>query len=112
MISRVLSKSPADGDILHKISATKKVRPLKPILNELRLYKSEAEIANMRMAGQASGRAFTAAMGRNFSREKDLGSYLEHMFNVKGCDASAFVPVVAGGRVRPPRTCLACRTNS
>lgn len=110
MISRVLSKSPADGDIFHKIAASKKVRPLKPILNELRLYKTEAEIMNMRVAGRASGRAFKAAMRHEFSKEKDLCSYLEHMFRVRGCDSSAFVPVVAGGQVRYPRGFPARRT--
>jgi intermediate cleaving peptidase 55 len=65
----------------------------------LRIYKSDAEIANMRKAGQASGRAFTSAMSRGFSKEKDLQAFLEYQFKMNGCDSSAFVPVVGGGRV-------------
>ena len=54
----------------------------------------------MRMAGQASGRAFTAAMSGEFTKEKDLYAFLEYQFKMNGCDHSAFVPVVAGGQVR------------
>ena len=68
-------------------------------MNDLRIFKSESEITNMRRAGQASGRAFTEAMRHNFSKEKDLHSFLEYQFKVKGCDDWAFVPVVAGGQV-------------
>lgn len=53
----------------------------------------------MRRAGQASGRAFTESMKNHFSTEKDLNAFLEYQFKVKGCDKTAFVPVVAGGRV-------------
>ncbi|KAL1954190.1 hypothetical protein VTO42DRAFT_1546 [Malbranchea cinnamomea] len=52
----------------------------------------------MRKAGQASGRAFTAAMSRGFATEKDLYAFLEYQFKTNGCDSSAFVPVVAGGQ--------------
>lgn len=60
--------------------------------------KSDAEIANMRKAGQASGRAFTEAMRQAWTTEKDLNAFLEYTFKRNGCDASAYVPVVAGGR--------------
>ena len=53
----------------------------------------------MRKAGQNSGRAFTDAMRQSWTREKDLGNYLEYEFKRRGCDASAYVPVVAGGEV-------------
>lgn len=72
-------------------------------MNDLRIFKSDSEIANMRIAGQLSGRAFTESMKHNFTKEKDLHSFLEYQFKVKGCDNWAFVPVIAGGQV--------CRDN-
>lgn len=73
------------------------VKPLRPLLNELRLIKSEAEIQNMRHAGKHSGRAITDAMRQSFSTEKDLDSFLDYWFKQDGCDGPAYVPVVAGG---------------
>jgi intermediate cleaving peptidase 55 len=67
-------------------------------LNEQRVFKSEAEIANMRFAGKVSGRAFTNAMRRRFTKEKDLAAFLDYEFKIGGCDASAYVPVIAGGQ--------------
>lgn len=73
------------------------VRPIRPVLNDLRIFKSEAEIKNMRIAGKLSGRAYTNAMRQQWTKEKDLGAYLEYQFKAQGCDGSAYVPVVAGG---------------
>ncbi|KAH0538001.1 hypothetical protein FGG08_005362 [Glutinoglossum americanum] len=74
-----------------------KTMPLKPVLNELRVFKSPAEVGNMRLAGKFSGRSFTNVMRRNFTKEKDLRAVLECEFRLRGCDNSAYVPVVAGG---------------
>ena len=76
------------------------MRPLRPLLNDLRVVKSEAEIKLMRSVGQKSGRAITEAMGEHFRLEKSLWSSLEYRFREHGCDGSAYVPVVAGGEVR------------
>ncbi|KZM27468.1 aminopeptidase [Ascochyta rabiei] len=73
------------------------MKPLRPLLNELRAIKSEAEIQNMRRAGQHSGRAITDAMRQSFTAEKDLDSFLDYWFKQDGCDGPAYVPVVAGG---------------
>lgn len=54
----------------------------------------------MRMVGQASGRAFTEAMRRQFTKEKDIHAFLEYQFKANGCDGLAFIPVIAGGQVR------------
>ncbi|KAF2744605.1 metallopeptidase [Sporormia fimetaria CBS 119925] len=70
---------------------------LRSIMNELRVIKSEAEIKNMRKAGQHSGRAFTDAMRQTFTGEKDLESFLDYWFKQDGCDGPAYVPVIAGG---------------
>jgi intermediate cleaving peptidase 55 len=75
-----------------------KVKSLKPLMHELRIVKSEAEITNMRMAGKISGRAFTNAMRRQWNQEKDLGAFLDYDFKIGGCEATAYVPVVAGGK--------------
>ncbi|KAF2398653.1 metallopeptidase family M24 [Trichodelitschia bisporula] len=74
------------------------VEPLRPLLNQLRARKSEAEIVNMRKAGQISGRAITDAMRRSFSKEKDLAAFLDYQFKINGCDGPAYVPVIAAGQ--------------
>lgn len=73
------------------------VKPLKPIINELRVFKSEAEVALMHLAGRISGRALTKAMSKRWETEKDLGTFLDYEFKTGGCDAAAYVPVIAGG---------------
>jgi intermediate cleaving peptidase 55 len=75
------------------------LEPLRPLMNNLRVRKSEAEITNMRIAGQSSGRAFTTAMGQSFGKEKDLSAMLDYHFKLNGCDGPAYVPVIAGGEV-------------
>ncbi|KAM3434040.1 hypothetical protein MY4824_005646 [Beauveria thailandica] len=71
--------------------------PLYPIMNRLRVIKSPAEVANMRRAGQISGRAITDAMRRPWTREKDLHAFLDYQFTINGCEGSAYIPVIAGG---------------
>ena len=75
------------------------MKPLKPIINDFRIFKSDAEIANMRKAGKVSGRAFTEAMKQEWTAEKDLATFLDYEFRRGGCDGSAYIPVVAGGKV-------------
>lgn len=94
---RYLYGSTTRSERLKKFVDPRKVKPLRPILNEMRVFKSEDEVVHMRRLGQASGRAFTETMRQTFSREKDLCSFLEYQFRANGCDTSAFVPVVAGG---------------
>ncbi|KAL3422028.1 metallopeptidase family M24 [Phlyctema vagabunda] len=95
--SRFFRDPHSEPNSFQKMLKDKKIKPLKPIVNKLRAVKSEAEIANMRMAGKISGRSFTNAMRREWSREKDLGAFLDYDFKVGGCEATAYVPVVAGG---------------
>ncbi|KAF2737035.1 hypothetical protein EJ04DRAFT_461867 [Polyplosphaeria fusca] len=73
------------------------LKSLRPLLNELRVIKSENEVRNMRKAGKLSGRAITDAMRQSFTGEKDLDSFLDYWFKQDGCDGPAYVPVVAGG---------------
>ena len=84
------------GEIARQANNSVGTQPLKPLVSELRAIKSPAEIANMRKAGQASGRAITEAMRREWKTEKDLAAFLDYQFIVNGCDGPAYVPVVAG----------------
>ena len=88
----------ASNGIAKCIKDAAAVKPLRPLMNELRAIKSEAEIVNMRIAGQATGRAFTEAMRSSFEFEKDLRAFLDYRFVMHGCDGTAYVPVVAGGK--------------
>jgi len=97
--ARLFSKQSTKAEGLEKLFEASKVTALKPIINDIRVFKSDAEIANMRQAGQGSGRAFTEAMRSVWMSEKDLAAFLEYTFKRNGCDASAYVPVVAGGQV-------------
>lgn len=73
------------------------IKPLRPLMNGLRVIKTDTEIANMRRAGKHSGRAITDAMRQSFTSEKDLDSFLDYWFKQDFCDGPAYVPVVAGG---------------
>lgn len=98
-LSRLFRCFASERGTLGKIVDPHKVKPLRPIMNELRVFKSVGEVLNMRRAGEASGRAFTESMRQEFSKEKDLNAFLQYQFQVNGCDKEAFVPVVAGGEV-------------
>ena len=91
----------ASGSSLWKFFAGKDSGPAKtplyPVMNKLRVVKSPAEVANMRKAGQMSGRAITEAMRRPWTREKDLHAFLDYQFIANGCEGPAYIPVVAGG---------------
>lgn len=39
-------------------------------------------------------------MRQAWTTEKDLAAYLDYQFKTRGCDCSAYIPVVAGGQVR------------
>lgn len=97
--SRFFASSQPSTENLAGLLNSSTIKPLKPISNEIRVFKSDAEIVNMRKAGQISGRVFTEAMRRRWTTEKDLGAFLDYKFRQSGCDGSAYVPVVAGGDV-------------
>jgi intermediate cleaving peptidase 55 len=96
--SRFFRNQGSQSNDFQKLIKDSKVKPLKPLLNSIRVIKSRAEIANMRKAGKISGRAFTNAMRQQFTKEKDLGAFLDYQFKIGGCEASAYVPVIAGGK--------------
>jgi intermediate cleaving peptidase 55 len=69
------------------------------VLHELRAVKSAGEIACMREAGRISGNAFNEVIRRGLRKEKDVEATLDWLFRMGGCEKSAYVPVVAGGKV-------------
>ena len=91
------SKTRAEG--FSTLIDSSKTRSLHPVLNDLRVIKTPAEISNMRRAGKLSGRAFTQTMRQSshFYSESALDAYLEYQFRLQGCHSSAFEPVVASG---------------
>ncbi len=93
-----LALRPSDG--ISKTLSGATIKPLRPLVNQLRVRKSEAEIALMRKVGQASGRAVTKAMRQTWTSEKKLQANLEYQFLEEGMDGVGYVPVVAGGSVR------------
>lgn len=96
--SRVFYDQSPKAEGLAKVLKSSNTLPLKDIISDVRNLKSDAEIANMRKAGQASGRAYTDAMRQAWTKEKDLAAYLDYQFRTRGCDCSAYIPVVAGGQ--------------
>jgi intermediate cleaving peptidase 55 len=70
--AKFFARSNAALDGFHAMVKDTKVKPLKPLINDLRIIKSEAEVVNMRRVGKISGRAFTNAMRRQWHKEKDL----------------------------------------
>ncbi|MCJ1354188.1 MAG: hypothetical protein MMC33_004175 [Icmadophila ericetorum] len=97
VFSRFFSNPSSRSEGFAKVLESATVEPLKPIINDVRVFKSDAEISNLRKAGQISGRAYNEAMRQSWTREKDLCAFLEYKFKVGGCESSAYVPVVAGG---------------
>jgi len=74
------------------------VKALKPLMNKLRIDKSEAELNCMRRAGTISGVVITEAMRNNHKTEKQLWADLAYGFKSQGLDGEAYVPVIAGGK--------------
>ncbi|KAK5113225.1 hypothetical protein LTR62_003561 [Meristemomyces frigidus] len=95
---RFVSGSNPKVDGLAKMLQTANVRPLRPLLNELRVDKSEAELNCMRRAGAVSGAVITEAMKTGYRTEKQLWADLACGFRTQGLDGEAYVPVIAGGQ--------------
>lgn len=53
----------------------------------------------MREAGRISGNAFNEVIRRGLRKERDVEATLDWLFRMGGCEKSAYVPVVAGGKV-------------
>ena len=95
---RFLYGTPRRKTDFAELIESRKIMTLRHTMNELRAYKSPAEIDLMREAGRASGKAHTDALRRSFTGERELDAYLRFKFVSYGCDQIAYEPVVAGGR--------------
>jgi intermediate cleaving peptidase 55 len=85
--------------ILPFLSVDERYKTLVPTLHSLRAVKSPAEISLLREAGRISGNVFNEVIRRGLSKEGEIEATLEYLFRLGGCERSAYVPVVAGGKV-------------
>ncbi|KAF9328644.1 hypothetical protein BGZ91_000914 [Linnemannia elongata] len=74
-------------------------KSLSPLIQEMRVIKSEAEIKIMRQAGEISGKAFIETMKfTNPARlEHQVYARFDYECRMRGSQMMAYVPVVAGG---------------
>lgn len=82
---------------LKPILSGKDVLSLQPLVDSLRVIKSENEIDAMRVAAEISAGAYNAAYKRDFVSEHQLHAFLDFMFRHGGCESDAYRAVVAGG---------------
>ncbi|KAK4506905.1 hypothetical protein PRZ48_000638 [Zasmidium cellare] len=85
-------------DGLARLLRDRNVKALRPLVNELRVDKSEGELNCMRKAGSVSGAVLTEAMKSTPRSEKQLWADLAYGYRTNGLDGEAYVPVIAGGR--------------
>ena len=81
------------------IKAPDLVCDLEPILSEMRLFKSDAELALMRKAAQISVSAHQRAMQacQQMEHEYELEAELIYEFTRQGCQNVAYNPIVGAG---------------
>lgn len=82
------------------IKAPDAFHDLAPLVSEMRLFKSAAEIELLRQAADASVLGHQRAMSkaRMAQNEYELEAELIYAFIQKGCRSVAYDPIVAGGR--------------
>lgn len=87
------------GQVRRGVSAPEAFCDLAPILGEMRLFKSEAEIGLMRRAAEISVVAHERAMRvcREANYEYQLEAELLYEFSRQGCQSVAYSSIVAGG---------------
>jgi intermediate cleaving peptidase 55 len=76
-----------------------RIRPIKPLIQELRLVKSEAEGKLLLKAGQIAGKGFQSMMQHSSTcpSEHHLHAHFELSTRLLGAKHQAYVPVVASG---------------
>ncbi|KTD18753.1 Xaa-Pro aminopeptidase [Legionella lansingensis] len=87
------------GKIRRGIKAPEIVHDLDSLVSEMRLFKSEAELALMRKAAEISVQAHKRAMKacRHVQTEYQLEAELVYEFARGGCRSVAYDPIVGGG---------------
>jgi Xaa-Pro aminopeptidase len=93
MLARMRSQTRANW------TAPQEVLDTAPVLHELRLIKSPAEIEVMRRAAAITAEAHLAAMraARPGVRENEIEALIEYTFRRRGATAPAYGTIVAGG---------------
>ncbi len=81
------------------VTAPGKAHDLLPLLDEMRLFKDETEIATMRRAAAISAQAHARAMKatRPGMREYEIEAELLHEFRRNGAQSPAYTSIVAAG---------------
>jgi len=97
-LSRVFFGSGKKTDSFSDLLEARKTRSLRPVINDLRFFKSESEIRNMRKAGLSAAIAHSEVMRRKWESEHQVDAYLEYCMKRNGPGSLAFEPVVAGGQ--------------
>ncbi|KAF9932149.1 hypothetical protein FBU30_008836 [Linnemannia zychae] len=74
-------------------------KALSPLIQEMRVIKSEAEIKIMRQAGEISGKAFIETLKFTNPKRSEHQVYarFDYECRMRGSQMMAYVPVVAGG---------------
>lgn len=87
------------GQVRRGVKAPEVLCDLEPFLSEMRLFKSEAEIALMRQAASLSAAGHLRAMlaCKRLSTEYALEAELIYEFSRGGCRALAYDPIVGSG---------------
>ena len=101
VFSRVMAslRSDTNSKDTKDLLSAHKVKPLKSLVHDLRVLKSADEVDLMRKIGKATGRSFQDAMRQgSWKTESELAAYLHWRHVVNGCDGSAYVPIIAGGK--------------
>jgi len=86
------------------VTAPNEIRDVRAILDEMRLFKDETELATMRRAAAISASAHRRAMGatRPGRNEFEIEAELLYEFRRGGAQYPAYWPIVAGG----PNACV------
>ena len=95
--SEVEQKHPNLAELLAKIT---KFKDTNSLLAEMRLLKSESEIANMRKAAEISCQAHKHLMALTYPdmNESELEAEFQYYCHKHGARNQAYIPIVAGGK--------------
>ena len=87
------------GQVRRGIKAPESFCDLEPILGEMRLFKSDAELDSLRQAARISVAAHLRAMRqcKHVQHEYQLEAELNYEFNRQGCRSVAYDSIVGGG---------------
>lgn len=97
LITRALKT--VKSQVRRGVKAPESLCDLEPVLSEMRLFKSEAELDLMRRAASISVDAHKRAMQacKSLEHEYQLEAELIHEFSRHGCRSVAYDPIVGGG---------------